>query len=67
MQAPSLVFISLLSVFWDMPFGNYIGPVFFILLSVAALSSSISLLEPSVAFLSEEKIFQENQHLLFLV
>ena len=25
---PSLVFISLLSVFWDMPFGNYIGPVF---------------------------------------
>ena len=54
---PSLVFISLLSVFWDMPFGNYIGPTFFILLSVAALSSSISLLEPSVAFLSEEKIF----------
>ena len=63
---PSLVFISLLSVFWDMPFGNYIGPVFFILLSVAALSSSISLLEPSVAFLSEEKIYSRKSASIIL-
>jgi len=53
---PGLVFISLLSVFIDMPFGNIIGPAFFILLSIAALSSAISLLEPSVAYFAEEKI-----------
>jgi len=36
-----------------MAFGQIVGPLFFILLSVAALSSSISLLEPGVAFVSE--------------
>jgi len=53
---PGLVFISLLSVFVDMPFGNILGPAFFTLLSIAALSSAISLLEPSVAYFEEEKI-----------
>ena len=38
-----------------------IGPLFFILLSVAALSSSISLLEPGVAYLSEEGILSRGQ------
>ena len=51
---PGLVFISLQSAFNQMDFGNIIGPIFFILLSVAALSSSISILEPGVAYLSEE-------------
>ena len=37
-----------------MNFGRIIGPLFFILLSVAALSSSISILEPGVAYLAEE-------------
>jgi NSS family neurotransmitter:Na+ symporter len=37
-----------------MDYGQIIGPIFFILLSIAALSSSISLLEPGVAFISEE-------------
>ena len=53
---PGLVFISLLSVFVDMPLGNILGPAFFTLLSIAALSSAISLLEPSVAYFEEEKI-----------
>ena len=55
-SGPNLVFVSMLSAFSDMPFGNLLGPVFFILLSIAALSSSISLLEPSVAYFDEEKI-----------
>ena len=55
-EGPGLVFISLLSVFIDMPFGNILGPAFFALLSIAALSSAISLLEPSVAYFEEEKI-----------
>ena len=39
-----------------MPLGNIVGPAFFALLSIAALSSAISLLEPSVAYFEEEKI-----------
>jgi NSS family neurotransmitter:Na+ symporter len=51
---PGLVFVSMLTAFNQMTFGWLIGPLFFTLLSIAALSSSISLLEPGVAFLSEE-------------
>jgi NSS family neurotransmitter:Na+ symporter len=39
-----------------MPLGNLVGPAFFALLSIAALSSAISLLEPSVAYFEEEGI-----------
>ena len=53
-SGPGLVFVSMLSAFNQMQFGQFIGPIFFILLSISALSSSISLLEPGVAFLSEE-------------
>jgi NSS family neurotransmitter:Na+ symporter len=55
-SGPGLVFVSMLSAFNQMQFGYIIGPLFFILLSIAALSSSISLLEPGVAYLSEEDI-----------
>ena len=53
-SGPGLVFVSMLSAFNQMQFGQLIGPIFFVLLSIAALSSSISLLEPGVAYLSEE-------------
>ncbi len=53
-SGPGLVFVSMLSAFNQMQFGQIIGAFFFILLSIAALSSSISLLEPGVAYLSEE-------------
>jgi len=56
-----LVFVSLLSAFNPMHFGQFIGPLFFILLSVAALSSSISLLEPGVAYMSEENILSRRR------
>lgn len=55
-RGPGLVFVSMLSAFNQMEYGQFIGPIFFILLSIAALSSSISLLEPGVAYLSEEDI-----------
>jgi len=60
-SGPGLVFVSMLSAFNQMQFGQLIGPLFFILLSVAALSSSISLLEPGVAYLSEEGILSRGQ------
>ena len=60
-SGPGLVFVSMLSAFNQMQFGQFIGPLFFILVSVAALSSSISLLEPGVAYLSEENILSRKR------
>lgn len=60
-SGPGLVFVSMLSAFNQMQFGQFIGPLFFVLLSIAALSSSISLLEPGVAYLSEEGILSRRK------
>lgn len=54
-SGPSLVFIVLPKLFMEMPGGTIVGVFFFILLSVAALTSTISLLEVQVAFLVDEK------------
>ena len=48
-----LVFVTLPIAFANMPLGVLFGTLFFILLSIAALSSSISLIEPGVAWLVE--------------
>ncbi len=53
-SGPGLVFITLPNVFLQMPGGVIFSVLFFILLTVAALTSSISILEVVVAFLSEE-------------
>ena len=52
---PGLVFITLPAVFAQMPFGIFFGVLFFILLAIAALTSSISLLEVVTAWLIDEK------------
>ena len=49
-EGPQLVFITLPSIFASMPLGNVVGIIFFVLLTMAALSSAISLLELPVAF-----------------
>ena len=48
-----LSFVTLPLAFSSMPLGIFFGTLFFILLSIAALSSSISLIEPGVAWLIE--------------
>lgn len=48
---PSLMFITLPSVFDAMPFGQFFGILFFILILFAALTSAISLLEVVVSFI----------------
>ena len=50
---PGLVFVTLPWAFVNMPLGIIFGKLFFILLSIAALSSAISLLEPGVAWIVE--------------
>ena len=52
---PGLVFKVLPEIFARMPGGTFVGVVFFILLSIAALTSTISLLEVSTAYLVDEK------------
>ncbi|MBL4656075.1 MAG: sodium-dependent transporter, partial [Bacteroidia bacterium] len=51
----ALVFQVLPEVFALMPMGNIIGALFFLLLMVAALTSSISMLEVPVSYLIDEK------------
>jgi NSS family neurotransmitter:Na+ symporter len=48
-----LIFTSLPLAFAEMPFGIAYGMAFFLLLSVAAWTSAISLMEPAVAYLVE--------------
>lgn len=50
---PGLMFVSLPIVFGAMPLGELFGCVFFLLVTIAAWSSTISLLEPAVAYLTE--------------
>ena len=52
---PPLIFITLPVVFGAMPFGAFFGALFFILLSIAAITSSISILEVIVAYFVDEK------------
>lgn len=54
-SGPGLVFETLPYVFGQMPAGGFVAILFFLALLVAALTSSISMLEVAVAFLVEEK------------
>ena len=54
---PGLVFETLPYVFGQMPAGGFIAILFFLALLVAAVTSSISMLEVAVAYLVEEKKF----------
>jgi NSS family neurotransmitter:Na+ symporter len=56
-----LIFSALPAVFADMPAGNIIGGAFFALALIAAITSSISLLEGVVAFVDEHANFGRPQ------
>ncbi len=51
---PGLMFITLPKVFDSMPAGQFIGAAFFILVALAALTSSISLMETVTAVVMEK-------------
>lgn len=52
---PGLIFHTLPAVFTIMPGGQIIGTIFFFLLTIAALTSAISLLEVITAYFIDEK------------
>lgn len=53
-SGPGLVFITLPMIFGQMPGGYFFEIIFFLLLAIAALTSTISVLEVAVAYLAEE-------------
>ena len=53
-QGPGLVYIVLPEIFEQMTGGTFFSLLFFVLLAIAALTSSISLLEVVVAYFTEE-------------
>ncbi|MBT3218178.1 MAG: sodium-dependent transporter [Proteobacteria bacterium] len=53
-EGPGLIFVVLPNVFHSIPLGNLFGTLFFILLVVAALTSTVSLLEVVTSYLVDE-------------
>ncbi|MGQ7248892.1 sodium-dependent transporter [Halomonas sp. V046] len=54
-SGPGLIFMSLPLAFQAMPLGTLFGILFFIMLSMAALTSSISMVEATVSWLTDNK------------
>ncbi len=53
-QGPGLMFVTLPRVFEEMPLGHAVGAVFFLLVFLAALTSSISLMETIVSIIRDK-------------
>ena len=52
-EGPGLIFKTLPIAFGQMPWGNFFGVLFFILVAFAASTSAISLVEPTIAWMVE--------------
>lgn len=60
-EGPGLIFVTLPVAFGQMPGGAVVGSAFFVLLTFAALTSSIGMLEPVVSWLEEHRGFKRPQ------
>jgi len=54
-SGPSLIFVVLVHVFQQIPFGQVIAVIFFLLMVIAALTSTVSLLEVVSAYFIDER------------
>lgn len=59
-EGPGLIFVTLPVAFGQMPAGTLVGTAFFVLLTFAALTSSIGMLEPAVSWLVEHRGFKRS-------
>jgi NSS family neurotransmitter:Na+ symporter len=64
-QGPGLVFTTIPIAFSKMPGGLVLAPIFFLLLSFAAITSSISLLEVATSYFIDEKGWTRGRATLF--
>jgi len=53
-QGPGLTFITLPNVFNQMPFGQFFGSLFFLLLAFASFTTTINMMETFVAYFKDE-------------
>ncbi len=60
-SGPGLVFVVLKDIFIKMPLGELVAVLFFALLAIAALTSTVSLLEVPVSYLIDEKGFSRKK------
>ena len=65
-SGPGLMFVSLPIAFGNMPAGLLFGALFFVLVTIAAWSSAVSLIEPGVAWLVETRKFDRLKATLVL-
>lgn len=63
-EGPGLIFHTLPIVFQKMPGGYFVGIIFFVLLTIAALTSAISLLEVVTAYFVDEKKWKRHNAVL---
>ena len=63
---PGLIFHTLPSVFIKMPGGYFFSILFFVLLTIAALTSSISLLQVVVSYFVDERGWQRHRAVIVL-
>jgi NSS family neurotransmitter:Na+ symporter len=64
---PGLIFQTLPVAFAQMPGGHLISVLFFLLLSVAAITSMVGLIEPLTAWLEEHRGFERHKSTLTVV
>ncbi len=66
-SGPGLMFVMLPKVFASMKFGHIIGGAFFILVFLAAVTSSISLMETIVSMIAEKTKWSRNSICLMVI
>ncbi|QEN06383.1 sodium-dependent transporter [Thiospirochaeta perfilievii] len=66
-SGPGLVFITLPNIFNQMAGGFFFQLLFFILLAIAALTSTVSLLEVTVAYVSEDSKLDRKKSTIIVV
>jgi len=66
-SGPPLIFEVLPSIFQEMPLGTWVGVLFFVLLSIAALTSTVSLLEVVVSFFVDERRWSRKKSVWVIV
>ncbi len=52
-MGPGLMFVALPYGFGNMIYGSYFGALFFVMVSMAAITSGVALMEPAIAWLKE--------------
>lgn len=60
-SGPALLFETLPLVFSQIPGGYYFGALFFLLVTIAALTSEVSALEPMISYLIDQKKMQRKK------